>query len=90
MRRQSNEREISLASGKGAHEALETAGFPSLISIRRTKEDLKRLIEEPFDVAFLCLHGKYGEDGTVQGLLDIVGILTRALVCGRARLPWTR
>ena len=32
------------------------------------------MIEEHFDVAFLCLHGKYGEDGTVQGLLDIVGI----------------
>ena len=90
MRRQSNEREISLASGKGAHEALETAGFSVTDIDPANKEDLKRLIEEPFDVAFLCLHGKYGEDGTVRGLLDIVGILTRALVCGRARLPWTR
>ena len=70
----SNEREISLASGKGAREALETAGFSVTDIDPANKEDLKRLIEEPFDVAFLCLHGKYGEDGTVQGLLDIVGI----------------
>lgn len=70
----SNEREISLASGKGAREALETAGFSVTDIDPANKEDLKRLIEEPFDVAFLCLHGKYGEDGTVQGLLDIIGI----------------
>lgn len=70
----SNEREISLASGKGAREALETAGFSVTDIDPANKKDLKRLIEEPFDVAFLCLHGKYGEDGTVQGLLDIVGI----------------
>ena len=70
----SNEREISLASGDGAREALQAAGFPVVDIDPANPDDLKRLIEEHFDVAFLCLHGKYGEDGTVQGLLDIVGI----------------
>lgn len=70
----SNEREISLASGKGAAEALKTAGFPVEMIDPASKEDLKRLIDEPFDVAFLCLHGKYGEDGTMQGFLDLIGL----------------
>lgn len=70
----SNEREISLASGKGAQEALETAGFPVTVIDPANKEDLKRLIDEPFDVAFLCMHGKFGEDGTIQGLLDVLNI----------------
>ncbi len=70
----SNEREISLSSGEGAREALRTAGFEVVDIDPANPDDLKRLIEEHFDVAFLCLHGKYGEDGTVQGLLDIIGI----------------
>ncbi len=70
----SNEREISLASGDGAREALQAAGFSVVDIDPANPDDLKRLIEEHFDVAFLCLHGKYGEDGTVQGLLDIVSI----------------
>lgn len=70
----SNEREISLASGDGAREALQAVGFSVVDIDPANPDDLKRLIEEHFDVAFLCLHGKYGEDGTVQGLLDIVGI----------------
>ncbi len=70
----SNEREISLASGDGAREALLAADFSVVDIDPANSNDLKRLIEEHFDVAFLCLHGKYGEDGTVQGLLDIIGI----------------
>lgn len=70
----SGERDVSLASGKGAGEALEEAGFDVTYLDPAEKEDLKRLIDGPFDVAFLCLHGKYGEDGTVQGLLETVGL----------------
>ena len=70
----SGEREISIASGKGAKEALEEAGFPVTWIDPAEKEDLKKLIEEKFDVAFLCLHGKMGEDGTVQGMLELLGI----------------
>lgn len=70
----SGESEVSLASGKGAGEALEEAGFDVTYFDPAEKEDLKRLIDGPFDVAFLCLHGKYGEDGTVQGLLETIGL----------------
>ncbi len=70
----SGEREISIASGKGAKEALEEAGFEVDWIDPASKDDLKSLIEEPYDVAFLCLHGKMGEDGTVQGMLELLGI----------------
>ena len=70
----SGEREVSLASGEGAQAALKEAGFEVCMLDPANKEDLKRLIDEPFDVAFLCLHGKCGEDGTVQGFLEVVGI----------------
>ena len=39
-----------------------------------SKEDLVRLVQEPFDVAFLCLHGKGGEDGNIQGFLETIGL----------------
>lgn len=70
----SGEREISLASGKGARGALEEAGFNVVDIDPANKEDLKRLLDEEFDVAFLTLHGKMGEDGTVQGMLELLGI----------------
>ena len=70
----SNEREISLASGAGALQALEEAGFKVMRIDPSEKSELKILLEEPFDVAFLCMHGKGGEDGTLQGMLEILGI----------------
>ncbi|MEG1839948.1 MAG: D-alanine--D-alanine ligase [Raoultibacter sp.] len=70
----SGEREISLASGQGAAQALQEAGFLVTVLDPADKNDLKTLIEGPFDVAFVCLHGKYGEDGTIQGLLEIIGL----------------
>ena len=63
----SGEREISLASGNGAREALVEAGFTVTVLDPAERTDLKRLLDGSFDVAFLCLHGKYGEDGTIQG-----------------------
>lgn len=70
----SGEREVSLASGEGARAALEEAGFQVTSLDPADKEDLKRLIDGNFDVAFLCVHGKYGEDGTLQGLLELIGL----------------
>ena len=70
----SGEREISLASGKGAGDALRSAGFEVVELDPANKSDMARLFDESFDVAFLCLHGKGGEDGTVQGLLEVAGI----------------
>ena len=70
----SGEREISIASGKGAKGALEEAGFVVDCLDPANKEDLKRLIEGPYDVAFLCLHGRNGEDGVMQGMLELIGL----------------
>ena len=70
----SGEREISMASGKGAQVALESAGFPVQVLDPSRREDLVALVEGDFDVAFICLHGRYGEDGTVQGFLELLGI----------------
>lgn len=70
----SGEREISLASGEGAGEALRTAGFTVECFDPAVKEDLKKLIDGNFDVAFLCLHGKGGEDGCLQGFLETIGL----------------
>ncbi len=70
----SAERDISLLSGEGSKEALEKAGFPVTVFDPVKKEDLVALIEGDFDVAFLALHGKYGEDGTIQGFLETIGL----------------
>ncbi|MEG2477246.1 MAG: D-alanine--D-alanine ligase [Gordonibacter sp.] len=70
----SGEREVSLASGVGARQALEEAGFSVTVLDPANKEDLKVLIDGKFDVAFICLHGKFGEDGTLQGLLEMIGL----------------
>lgn len=70
----SGEREISLTSGEGAKEALKKAGFQVTVLDPANKNDLKLLLDDLFDVAFLCLHGKYGEDGTIQGFLETVGM----------------
>ena len=70
----SGEREISLASGKGAQQALEAAGFQVTMLDPSLKQDLKEIIDGDYDVAFICLHGKWGEDGTMQGFLEIAGV----------------
>lgn len=70
----SGEREVSLASGKGALSALQEAGFRVTVLDPANKEDLKKLIDGDFDVAFICLHGKHGEDGTLQGMLEMIGL----------------
>lgn len=71
---ESGEREVSLASGKGAGEALRMAGFSVDEFDPSSKEDLKALIDGGYDVAFLCLHGKGGEDGRLQGFLETIGL----------------
>lgn len=70
----SGERDISIASGQGAREALEEAGFNVMTFDPVVRSDLRSLMDGNFDVAFLCLHGKYGEDGTIQGMLEVLGI----------------
>ena len=69
----SAEREVSLVSGQAAVEALRERGWRvSPIDVGR---DLPaRLAELRPDVVYNALHGRYGEDGTVQGVLEIMGI----------------
>lgn len=70
----SGEREISLVSGKAVYDALVEAGFSVTQIDPASKKDLVKLVEGSFDVAFLALHGKLGEDGTIQGMLEILGV----------------
>lgn len=70
----SGERSISLASGEGAKQALLEAGFQVTVFDPANKDDLVALVQGEFDVAFLALHGKFGEDGTIQGFLETIGL----------------
>ncbi len=69
----SAEREISLMSGKNVLEALQAAGVDAhaFDPAQREVFDLKH---EGFQRVFIALHGRYGEDGTVQGALELMGI----------------
>lgn len=68
-----SEREVSLSSGAACADALERCGYrASKVDVGR---DLGHVLEElKPDVVFNALHGRFGEDGTVQGLLEIMGI----------------
>lgn len=70
----SGEREISLASGRGVRQALLDEGCTVVPLDPANADDLRALVDGHFDVAFLCLHGKMGEDGTIQGMLELLGI----------------
>ena len=70
----SGEREISIASGKSTSKALMDSGFQVTNLDPSNKEDLKTLIDGDFDVAFLVLHGRKGEDGVIQGFLDLIDL----------------
>src|SRR4249919_4208770 len=69
----SAEREISLRSGKACADAAERAGF-RVSRLDVTREVAAELRELKPDAALNLLHGRPGEDGTLQGLLEILGI----------------
>lgn len=69
----SAEREVSLKSGAAVHKALLARGY-NAVAIDVGRDLAARLAEEKIEVAFVCLHGRYGEDGAVQGLLELAGI----------------
>lgn len=70
----SSEREISLRSGKNVFEALKRLGYTNAELIDVDKNIGKTLIEKDIKVAYNALHGKYGEDGCIQGTLELLGI----------------
>jgi D-alanine-D-alanine ligase len=69
----SGEREVSLSSGKGIIQALKNNGH-EVTGIDFHPERLKEIIELNVDLVFIGLHGKFGEDGRVQGLLEMLGL----------------
>jgi len=70
----SNEREISLKSGSEVQRALDPDRYQ--VSVYDLKDGLSPLVADAsrIDVALIILHGRLGEDGTVQGLLELLGI----------------
>jgi D-alanine-D-alanine ligase len=69
----SAEREVSLTSGAGIAEALRRLGH-RVSELDMDRDVAQRLIELKPDVVFNALHGTPGEDGTVQGLMDLMGL----------------
>jgi D-alanine-D-alanine ligase len=69
----SSEREISLRSGKNVYQSLKRQGFNTVrIDIGRNFDEQIR--QAKIDIAFVILHGKPGEDGTIQGFLELLNI----------------
>ena len=68
-----NERPVSLMSGEGVAKALETRGH-KVTRIDMDRQVAARIAEAKPDIVFNALHGVPGEDGTVQGMLDLMGV----------------
>jgi len=89
----SKEREVSLSSGKGIINALKNLGH-DVVAIDFNPENLIQIIEKlkQCELVFIGLHGKQGEDGTVQGILDLLhipyvgsGVLASSLAMDKTR-----
>jgi D-alanine-D-alanine ligase len=85
----SNERQVSLSSGRQCSDALQRAGY-RVTDVDVGYDIAERLRELKPDVAFNALHGPYGEDGTIQGVLEFLripythsGVLASALALNK-------
>lgn len=87
----SDEREIAFDSARACEKALGQAGFNKVNLIDVASPDfLTRLIEGSYDVAFIAMHGAYGEDGCIQGLCEVLhlpytfsGVTASASACDK-------
>ena len=70
----SSEREVSLRSGEAVRGALVEGGFENVTLFDLKRDNLGELLSMDTDVAYLALHGKGGEDGCIQGALELSGI----------------
>lgn len=69
----STEREVSLRTGQAVYESLAERGYD--VTRIYVDHDIDRVLRQSrIDVAFIALHGRFGEDGCIQGLLEIMGI----------------
>jgi len=69
----SKEREISLRTGKAITKALSGKGY-HVLPIDAGRDIASALTKEKIECAFIALHGRFGEDGTIQGMLELMGI----------------
>ena len=69
----SAEREVSLMSGNGVLAALQSKGVDAH-AFDPAEREMSELKRDGFDRCFIALHGRFGEDGTVQGALELMGI----------------
>ena len=70
----SSEREVSLTSGKGVADALRERGWSNVTELDMDRDVAARLAVLKPDIVFNALHGTPGEDGTVQGMMDLMGL----------------
>ena len=70
----SSERKVSLISGQNCHEALLRLGYQNAELIDVGHDIARVLAEKRIEVAYIALHGKFGEDGCIQGLLELMGL----------------
>ncbi|MGN0018096.1 MAG: D-alanine--D-alanine ligase [Candidatus Gastranaerophilaceae bacterium] len=70
----SSEKDVSMRSGKNCYEALKRLGYNNAELIVVDENIAQVLQEKQIDIAYIALHGKYGEDGCIQGLLEILKI----------------
>ncbi len=70
----SAERDVSLMSGRGVAEALRGNGWSNVTELDMGRDVARRLAELKPDVVFNALHGTPGEDGSVQGMMDLMGL----------------
>lgn len=85
----SAEREVSLKSGAAVHRALLAQGY-NVVALDVDRNIAETLQREKIDVAFIALHGRYGEDGAIQGMLELMripytgsGVLASALAMNK-------
>jgi D-alanine-D-alanine ligase len=69
----SAEREISLVTAQECISALRTAGYSDVVEIDTASELARSLADLKPDVCFNALHGPIGEDGSIQGFLNVLG-----------------
>lgn len=70
----SSEREVSIRSGTNCHAALLRLGYKNAVLVDVDEKIAQTLKDGNFEYAYIALHGKYGEDGCIQGLLEILKI----------------
>ncbi len=69
----SKERDVSLKTGQAISKALKELGY-DVVDIKADERIVEQILQAKIDIAFIALHGRFGEDGTVQGLLELLRI----------------